>query len=126
MIRTAVVLLLLGPTPPTMNLNEQALRVLDEGTLVSGLRATRLNCVGSGVTCTQSGTTATVTISAGGGGGYDLIQDEGSSLTTRTTLDFTGTGVSCADTGSKTQCTIAGGGGGGVDNWPLTSFGGGF
>lgn len=41
---------------------------------------------------------------------YNLIQDEGSPLTRRTTLDFTGTGVSCADSGGITQCTITGSG----------------
>lgn len=45
------------------------------------------------------------------GGGYNLIQDEGSSLTAQTTLNFTGAGVSCADGGTKTNCTIAGGSG---------------
>jgi hypothetical protein len=49
---------------------------------------------------------------AGGtGGGYNLIQDEGTGLAVQTTLNFTGAGVSCADGGTKTNCTISGGSG---------------
>jgi len=49
--------------------------------------------------------------SAGGGGGYSTIQDEGVSLTQRTTIDFVGAGVTATDTGSKTQVSIPGGAG---------------
>ena len=51
--------------------------------------------------------------SCGGGGGYALIQDEGSDLTVRTTLNFTGAGVTCTDNGgnARTDCTVAGGSG---------------
>lgn len=45
-----------------------------------------------------------------GGSGYNLIKDEASSLTARTTLAFLGSGVSCADNASQTECTISGGG----------------
>ena len=41
---------------------------------------------------------------------YNLIQDEGSNLTRRTTLNFTGSGVSCLDGSGKTTCDIPGGG----------------
>lgn len=112
--------------PTSMNLNEQAIIAYDEGVRLGSFRASRINCTGTGVTCTQTGTTMTLNASGGGGSAYNLIEDEGTPLTARTTLDFTGAGVSCADSGGKTVCTIAGGGGGGVDNWPLTSFGGGF
>lgn len=45
-----------------------------------------------------------------GGSGYSTVQDEGSSLTQRSTLNFIGAGVSCADDGSsKTNCTITSG-----------------
>lgn len=47
------------------------------------------------------------------GGGYAIVQDEGSGLTARTTLNFAGAGVSCADDTTRTTCTISGGGGGG-------------
>ena len=43
----------------------------------------------------------------GGGSGYNTIQDEGSSLTQRSTVNFTGSGMSCVDDGSsKTVCTV--------------------
>ncbi|MBP7822324.1 MAG: hypothetical protein KA034_00725 [Candidatus Moranbacteria bacterium] len=47
----------------------------------------------------------------GGGSGYNLIKDETTGLTARTTLAFLGAGVSCADSGSQTECTISGGAG---------------
>jgi len=47
----------------------------------------------------------------GAGGGYTTIQDEGTSLTQRTTLNFAGAGVTCSDDGTKTNCSIPGGGG---------------
>jgi hypothetical protein len=47
---------------------------------------------------------------SGGGGGYNLIKDETTGLTARTTLAFLGAGVSCADNASQTECTISGGG----------------
>lgn len=49
---------------------------------------------------------------ASSGGGYSTIQDEGSSLTQRTTMDFVGAGVVVTDTGAKTQVSISGGGAG--------------
>lgn len=50
----------------------------------------------------------------GGGGGYNLVKDETTGLTARTTLAFLGAGVTCADNASQTECTIAGGAAGGV------------
>lgn len=46
-----------------------------------------------------------------GGGGYNLIKNETTGLTARTTLAFLGAGVDCADSGSQTECTISGGAG---------------
>lgn len=46
-----------------------------------------------------------------GGGGYNLIKNETTGLTARTTLAFLGAGVDCADNGGQTECTIAGGSG---------------
>lgn len=57
---------------------------------------------------TYNGSTWTT---VGGGGGYNLIKDETTGLTARTTLAFLGSGVSCADSGSQTECTITGGAG---------------
>ena len=82
-MRWAALMAILSQQPgasSSMNLNEQALQVYDEGVKASAFRASRINCTGTGVTCTQTGVTATLNVS----------------------------------------------GGGGVDNWPLTSFGGGF
>lgn len=45
-----------------------------------------------------------------GGSGYNLIKDETSGLTARTTLAFLGAGVTCADNATQTECTISGGG----------------
>lgn len=47
----------------------------------------------------------------GAGGGYNLVKDESTGLTARTTLAFLGAGVSCADNASQTECTISGGAG---------------
>lgn len=46
-----------------------------------------------------------------GGSGYNLIKNETTGLTARTTLAFLGAGVDCTDSGSQTECTIAGGSG---------------
>lgn len=49
------------------------------------------------------------------GSGYSTVQDEGVSVTQRSTLDFAGAGVSVIDSGgTKTLVTIPGGGGGGT------------
>jgi hypothetical protein len=42
---------------------------------------------------------------------YNLIQEDGASLTRRSTLNFTGTAVTCSDVGGKTECAVTGGGG---------------
>lgn len=51
---------------------------------------------------------------AGGGGGYATIQDEGAALPPRTILNFIGPGVSAVDDAgnNRTNVTITGGGGG--------------
>jgi len=71
-----------------------------------------INFVGAGVSASQVGLTATVSI-PGGGSGIDT-EDEGSSVGTgQTILDFVGAGVSLSSAGSRTTITIPGGGGGG-------------
>lgn len=47
-----------------------------------------------------------------GGSGYSTIQEEGASVTQRSTLNFIGSAVTCIDNASKTECTITGGAGG--------------
>src|SRR3990167_7237612 len=44
------------------------------------------------------------------GSGYSIMQDEGASQISRSTVDFVGTGVTVTDTGSKTQVSIPSGG----------------
>lgn len=51
-----------------------------------------------------SGVTSWATVS--GGGGYNLIQEEGSGLTARTTLNFAGSSATAADDGTKTNVTF--------------------
>ncbi|KND46770.1 MAG: hypothetical protein AB201_03475, partial [Parcubacteria bacterium C7867-006] len=46
--------------------------------------------------------------SCAAGGGYNLVQDEGGSLTARTTLNFVGAGVTASDSGAVTTVTISG------------------
>ena len=45
------------------------------------------------------------------GSAYATIQEEGSSLTQRTTLNFIGSAVTCVDNAGKTECTVTGGSG---------------
>jgi len=45
----------------------------------------------------------------GGGSGYDTIQEEGVSVTQRSTLNFTGAGMTCAEDSGKTTCTLTAG-----------------
>lgn len=65
---------------------------------------------GSNITAT---TDAQGRTTIAGTSAYQIVADEGSNLTARTTINFTGAGVTCADNGgsSRTDCTIAGGGG---------------
>jgi hypothetical protein len=48
----------------------------------------------------------TITL-AGGGGGYDTVEDETTPLTQRSTLGFAGASVNCADSGGETVCTFS-------------------
>lgn len=65
-------LLVLGQTGP-LNLNQQPIMVRDEGVAQSTVRASTINCTGAGVTCTQAGTTMTVNVAGGGGGGVTSV-----------------------------------------------------
>lgn len=49
-----------------------------------------------------------ITLSSAAIGGYSIVQDEGSPLTSRTTIDFVGSGLIATDTGSKTQVALDG------------------
>lgn len=94
---------------------------LDTGDITTGTLSQARGGTGAGaLTCgagdflTSNGTAYSCATPSGGGGGYNLVQDEGSNLTARTTVDFTGAGVTCTDTGAKTACDIPGGGGSGA------------
>lgn len=74
---TTLLLLLLAQTStPTLNLNNQPLLCMDEGSYCRAdrLRAFEVNCSGVGITCTQTGGRMTLSVSGGGGapvdGGY--------------------------------------------------------
>lgn len=58
----------------SMNLNQQPIIVKDEGVQQSSTRASIINCTGTGVTCSQSGTTMTLNATGGGGGGGNFIE----------------------------------------------------
>lgn len=80
-----------------MNLNQQPVMVRDEGTPQSSVRAITVNCVGAGVTCTQSGSTWTVTVAGGGGGAPTsatyVTQTPDATLTNEQALSALATGI---------------------------------
>lgn len=88
-----------------LNLNQQAVMVRDEGVAQSSFRAITVNCVGAGVTCTQSGSTWTVTVAGGGGGGAPttatyITQTPDATLTNEQALSALGTGIVVNATGT--------------------------
>lgn len=103
--------------PSTLNLNQQPIVSRQNGGRLSTTRQYAIDCR-TNMTCTVDGGVLLLSSSGGGGGssdfdgGYNVVQDEGVSLTKRTTIDFTGAGVTCTDTGAKTSCSIPGGSGG--------------
>lgn len=106
--------------PSTLNLNQQPIMSRQNGARLSTTRQYAIDCRAN-MTCTVDGGVLLLSSSGGGGGGssdydggYNVVQDEGVSLTKRTTIDFTGAGVTCTDTGSKTSCDIPSGGSGGA------------
>jgi hypothetical protein len=114
--------------PSTLNLNQQPIVSRQNGGRLSTTRQYAIDCR-TNMTCTVDGGVLLLSSSGGGGGssdfdgGYNVVQDEGVSLTKRTTIDFTGAGVTCTDTGAKTSCSIPGGSGSGTSPYVL-SFGG--
>lgn len=122
-------LALLLAQPSTLNANQGPIMSRQNGAALSRFRQYAVDC-STNMTCAVDGGVLLISSSGGGGGGssdfdggYNLVQDEGVSLTKRTTIDFTGAGVTCTDTGAKTSCSIPGGGGGGTSPYVL-SFGG--
>lgn len=105
----SLLLILLLAAPVWAQMDSRGVILKDEGATQGSVNI--LDCVGTGVACTRSGATGTLTIS-GGGGGYNQIQEEGSNLTQRVILNFIGTSITCVDDGaSKTNCTITAGAG---------------
>ena len=97
--------------------------VQDEGTSLS-TSATTINFTGSGVTASGTGTTKTINIPGGGGGGISgiTIKDESTTLSTdATTLKFAGAGVQATGTGVEKTVTIPGGIQVQNDGTPLTT-----
>lgn len=62
----------------------------------------------SGQVLTSAGAGAVPTWTTPAGAGYNLIQNEGSGLTARTTMNFIGYGVNAVDNTTKTDITIKG------------------
>lgn len=92
----SALLLLLLAQPQPLNLNQQPVMVRDEGTPQSSVRAITVNCVGAGVTCTQSGSTWTVTVAGGGGAPTSatyITQTPDATLTNAQALSALATGI---------------------------------
>lgn len=94
-------LLLAQATPgaTSLNLNQQPVMVQDEGVRQGTVRAITVNCTGAGVTCTQSGSTWTLTVAGGGGGGGApttatyITQTPDATLTNEQALSALATGI---------------------------------
>jgi len=114
-----LLLALLLAQPSTLNLNQQPIVSRQNGARLSTTRQYAVDC-STNMTCRVDGGVLVLSAASGGAGssdfdgGYNVVQDEGASLTKRTTIDFTGAGVTCTDTGSKTACDIPSGGSGGA------------
>ncbi len=103
---------------PTIDVTEANLTLSNLGGILSvakGGTGTATPALVAGTNVTVTGTWPNQTIAAtAGAGGYATVQDEGSAVTTRTTMNFVGSGVTVTDDGSsKTTVTISGGGGSG-------------
>lgn len=87
-----------------MNLNQQPIMAKDEGVALGTYRAITINCVGAGVTCTQSGSTMTVTVAGGGGGAPTsatyITQTPDATLTNEQALSALATGLVVNATGT--------------------------
>ncbi len=93
----ALILSQLSSSGTSLNLNMQPVMVRDENVPQSTVRAVTVNCVGAGVTCTQSGTTWTVTVAGGGGGAPTsatyITQTPDATLTNEQALSALATGI---------------------------------
>ena len=93
----ALILSQLSSSGTSLNLNTQPVMVRDENVPQGTVRAVTVNCVGAGVTCTQSGTTWTVTVAGGGGGAPTsatyITQTPDATLTNEQALSALATGI---------------------------------
>lgn len=104
---TLVLAMLLAQVTPgatTLNLNQQPVMVKDEGVRQGTVRAITVNCTGAGVTCTQSGSTWTLSVGGGGGGAPTtatyITQTPDATLTNEQALSLLGTGIVVNATGT--------------------------
>lgn len=76
--------------------------------LINNVFQFRRLVAGDNITLTEDDNTITITGQAGGGegSGYNLVQEEGSNLTQRTTLNFVGPQITADDNSSKTRITV--------------------
>lgn len=94
MIATLAALILAQPA--SMNLNQQPVMVRDENVAQSTVRAVTVNCSGAGVTCTQSGSTWTLSVAGGGGAPTSatyITQTPDATLTNEQALSALATGI---------------------------------
>lgn len=95
----AILLAQATPGATSLNLNQQPVMVQDEGVRQGTVRAITVNCTGAGVTCTQSGSTWTLTVAGGGGGGGApttatyITQTPDATLTNEQALSALATGI---------------------------------
>lgn len=90
-----------------INLGNLGLGVFKQ--LINNVFQFRRLVAGDNITLTEDDNTITITGQAGGGGGgdgYNLVQEEGSNLTQRTTLNFVGPQITADDNSSKTRITV--------------------
>lgn len=101
----SLLLALVLAQPQLLNLNQTPIIVRDEGTTLSNIRAVAVDCRGTGITCTQSGSMWTVTVSGGGGGGAPtsatyITQTPDATLTNEQALSALGSGIVVNTTGT--------------------------
>lgn len=104
---SALLALLLAQVTPgatTLNLNQQPVMVRDENVRQGTVRAITVNCTGAGVTCTQSGSTWTLSVAGGGGGAPTsatyITQTPDATLTNEQAMSLSGTGIVVNTTGT--------------------------
>lgn len=92
--------------------------IADEGAFVG--RVSTINCVGAGVTCTQSGSVGTLSVTATGGGGVSQssvgVYNGTTFVGSATSVTFTGSGLGGITFQNSMATVTISGGGGAADN----------